>query len=243
MTLAILQARCSSSRFPGKVLAQLHGRAMILRQIERIRSSKKIDLLVVATSDDESDDDLSRLLEGANVVVRRGPLNDVLERFKLVVDEFAPDTIVRLTADCPLTDSAVIDEVITAHLSSNSDYTSNTMSPTYPDGLDVECISAVAFYRLLELKLTAREREHVTMGLYGRSGMFTLENVAQTPDLSDLRWTVDVPDDLEFVKSIYRELYDENSQFGQTEIVNLLAERPELNRTAHDIARNAGSTL
>lgn len=216
---------------------------MILHQIERIRSSKKIDHLVVATSNDESDDDLARLLEGANVIVRRGPLDDVLERFKLVVDEFAPNTIVRLTADCPLTDPAVIDAVITAHLSSNKDYTSNTLSPTYPDGLDVECVSAGAFYRLLELELTGREREHVTMGMYERSGMFTLENVAQTPDLSDLRWTVDVPDDLEFVKSVYQELYDENGQFGQTEIVNLLAERPELNRTTHDIARNAGSAL
>lgn len=241
MILAILQARCSSTRFPGKVLAPLHGRAMILRQLERIRRSRQIDHVVVATSVDSSDDDLARLLESEGVCVRRGPLDDVVGRFKLVFDEFEPDTVVRLTADCPLADPVVIDDIVTAHLSSGSDYTSNTLKPTYPDGLDVECMRADAFRRVAVLDLTEREREHVTMAIYGRPQTFTLENVTQATDLSHLRWTVDVPDDLDFVREVYRLLYDDNSEFGQAEVYDLLAKRPELNRTNLDVARNAGS--
>lgn len=241
MILAVLQARCSSTRFPGKVLASLHGKAMILRQIERIRRSQCIDLVVVATSVDPSDDELVRLLEAEDVCVRRGPLDDVVARFKLVVDEFAPSTIVRLTADCPLTDPVVIDRVISAHLESGNDYTSNTLPPTFPDGLDVECISASAFARIIALDLEGSEREHVTMGIYGRPEVFTMGNVVQTPDLSNLRWTVDVPEDLDFVRSVYQELYDESSEFGQSDVCGMLAMRPELNRTNHDVARNSGS--
>lgn len=241
MILAVLQARCSSTRFPGKVLAPLLGEPMILRQIERLRHSKRIDTLVVATSIDPSDDVLVDVLESAGVKVRRGPLDDVVARFGSVVSEFAPDTIVRLTADCPLADPGVIDEVIDNHLASGSDYTSNTLPPTFPDGLDVECISAAAFQRLTRLPLTQREREHVTMGIYGRPEQFTRNTVRQDPDWSELRWTVDVPDDLRFVSAVYDRLYAEDREFGQAAILKLLAEQPQLSRTGHDVARNAGS--
>jgi spore coat polysaccharide biosynthesis protein SpsF len=240
MILAILQARCSSTRFPGKVLATVLGTPMILRQIERLRGSDLIDRLVVATSVDESDDELVATLEAAGVDVRRGSLDDVVGRFAGVVAEFPAEHIVRLTADCPLAYADVIDTVIRTHLREATDYTSNTIVPTYPDGLDVECISADAFGRLLTLPLTAREREHVTLGLYGRPNEFSLTNVAQVPDRSNLRWTVDIPDDLTFVQEIYGRLYDGDNAFGQESILRLLLEFPELNRTDQDLARNAG---
>ena len=109
MILGVLQARCSSTRFPGKVIAPLHGRPMILRQLERLAASRTLDRVVVATSVDPSDDPLADLLGAEGIEVRRGPLDDVLGRFALVVDEFAPDQVVRLTADCPLADPAVVD--------------------------------------------------------------------------------------------------------------------------------------
>ena len=240
MILAVLQARSSSTRFPGKVLADILGEPMILRQVERLRKSELIDHLVVATSADESDDELASTLTVAGVDVRRGSLDDVVARFAAVVDAFPADHIVRLTADCALADFGVIDTVIRAHLASGSDYTSNTLVPTYPDGLDVECLTAHAFARLFELPLTPREREHVTLGVYGRPEEFTLQNVSQSPDRSNLRWTVDVPDDLTFVRAIYERLYDGDSGFGQETILRLLADHPELNRTDQDLARNAG---
>jgi spore coat polysaccharide biosynthesis protein SpsF len=195
---------------------------------------------VVATSIDGSDDELVRVLDDAGVTVRRGPLDDVVGRFALVVDEFNPDQIVRLTADCPLTDPAVIDVVIDEHLERDGDYTSNTLTPTFPDGLDVECVSRTAFARLLALDLTPAEREHVTLGLYSRPDQFSLHNVTQSPDRSNLRWTVDVPADLDFVEAVYERLYDGDPGFGQNDILRLLSEHPELSRTDRDVARNSG---
>ena len=240
MILAVLQARCSSTRFPGKVLAPLLDRPMILRQIERVKKSELIDRLIVATSVDESDDELVELLADAAIEVGRGPLDDVVARFGLVAAGVEFDHIVRLTADCPLADPQVIDTVVRSHVRTLSDYTSNTLVPSYPDGLDLECLSAEAFARLLELPLTRREREHVTLGIYGRPDQFHLHNVSQMPDRSHLRWTVDVPEDLDFVRTIYERLYDEDNDFGQESILRLLADNPELNRTDQDLARNAG---
>jgi spore coat polysaccharide biosynthesis protein SpsF len=213
---------------------------MILRQVERLRSSQLIDHLVVATSVDESDDELVSVLAAAGIDVRRGSLDDVVARFAAVIGALPADHIVRLTADCPLADPDVIDTVVRAHLASGSDYTSNTLVPTYPDGLDVECLTARAFARLLELPLTSREREHVTLGVYGRPEQFTLNSVRQNPNRSNLRWTVDVPEDLTFVRAVYERLYDGDNGFGQEAIVRLLADHPELNRTDQDLARNAG---
>jgi len=240
MILGVLQARSSSTRFPNKVLAPLHGAPMIMQQLARLARSTRLDRVVVATSVDATDDDLVRVLEAASVEVRRGPLDDVVGRFALVVNEFRPEQIVRLTADCPLADPAVIDLVIDEHLASGSDYTSNTLAPTFPDGLDVECLTASAFDRLLALELSEREREHVTLGLYSRPDQFSLRNVAQKPDRSALRWTVDVPADLDFVRAIYARLYDGDPGFGQDQILDLLSRHPELGRTENDLARNSG---
>lgn len=241
MIVGVLQARLSSTRLPGKVLKDLHGEPMILRQIERLSHSTMLDKLVVATSTDPSDDVLVSLLESAGITVRRGPLDDVLERFAIVVQEFQPSTIVRLTADCPLADVIVIDHVIRRHLESGANYTSNVLEPTFPDGLDVECVTRDAFDDLLGGEVTAAEREHVTLGIYSQPQRFSLESVTQDPRHNGLRWTVDVQDDLDFVRSIYGFLYDGNHSFGQKEILDLLDQRPELSRTDSVETRNAGS--
>ena len=240
MILAILQARLSSTRLPGKVLEPILGAPMIVRQIERIRRSRRIDQLVVATSVDESDDPLWAELRERRIEVRRGPLDDVVARFEQVIEEFRPHSVVRLTADCPLTDASVIDTVIDSHLSSGSDYTSNTLQPTYPDGLDAEVFTNAAFARLVSAPLTVKEREHVTLGMYGHPSDFTLTSVSQQVDHSDLRWTVDVAADLEFARAVYSQLYDGNNGFDQEAILALLDRMPALNRTALDLARNAG---
>ncbi len=240
MILGVLQGRLNSTRLPGKVLRPVLGEPMIVRQVERLRRSACIDRLVVATSESASDDELARELDARNIEVRRGPLNDVVGRFAAVVDEFAPDVIVRLTADCPLADHAVIDAVISAHLRLGADYTSNTLQPTFPDGLDVECISADAFGRLRALPLTPREREHVTLGLYSRPDEYLLESYRQDPDRSSLRWTVDVADDLEFVRAVYAALYPMTPDFAQADILSLITSQPDLNRTEDDLARNTG---
>lgn len=235
MKLAILQARSSSTRLPGKVLAPILGTPMILRQIERIRRSALLDDLVLATSTDSSDDELASVVAGQGITVRRGPLDDVFSRFALVVDEFRPKAIVRLTGDNPLADPAVIDAVLEGHLAAGADYTSNSRVRSYPYGLDVECVADGAFARLRELDLDAAEREHVTMALYGRPGLFATHAVVQEQDVSTLRWSVDYPEDFAFVTAVYEHLYPHNPVFGQQDVLDLIDAHPELRHTVDDV--------
>jgi spore coat polysaccharide biosynthesis protein SpsF len=139
-TLGILQARMTSSRLPGKVLAPILGVPMIGRQIERLRLASALDGLVVATSVDASDDELVSYLEVLGVPVIRGSLSDLIGRFVAVLDAYSPTVVVRLTADCPLASPAVLDRVVGESHSRDLDYVSNTMVPTYPDVVDVEVV-------------------------------------------------------------------------------------------------------
>jgi spore coat polysaccharide biosynthesis protein SpsF len=238
--LAILQARSSSTRFPNKVLADLAGDAMIIQQINRLKKSKLINKIVVATSIDSSDDLLADLLESAEIPYYRGSLDNVLERFIEVIRIEKPKVVVRLTADCPLTDPSVIDLVISRHLASRSDYTSNTISPTFPDGLDVECVSPSALMDLHKASPTEIECEHVTYGLYSRPGFCAIESVKQDDDHSNLRWTVDIPEDLDFVRLVYAEFAPDYSSFTQEDLINLARLKPEFIRTDSILERNAG---
>ncbi len=238
-TIAIVQARMTSTRFPGKVLADIMGKPMVLRQLERIAQSALIDQIVLATSSHPTDDVLAEVVTQHGIDVVRGDLNDVLKRFIQVIDIYNPDVVVRLTADCPLASPQVIDKVIEHFRSSHADYVSNTMSPTYPDGLDVEAVKAEVLRKVAQLSTDAVEREHVTLGVYRRPELFTIENVENEIDLSDLRWTVDTKEDFEFIQKIYEDLYPKNPNFDMDSVLDYLLRNPESNRTTSDAKRNA----
>lgn len=229
----------TSSRFPGKVLTPLLGEPMVIRQLERISRATTISDIVVATSTDRTDDELALRLEGWGVTVVRGSLDDVLGRFITVLDAYQPSTVVRLTADCPLASPAVIDMVVTSFGQSGADYTSNTMTPTFPDGLDVEVVRAEALRRVAGMSSDPAEREHVTLGVYRRPDLFSIENVTGPDDLSELRWTVDTRADFDFVKGVYQELWPANPEFDVAEILGYLERHPERRRTTADDVRNA----
>ena len=238
-TLAIVQARMSSSRYPGKVLAPLAGQPMILRQLERIQRAETLDGIVVATSIDASDDELAQLIKvnGFNVV--RGDLDDVLARFIKVIDQYQPETVVRLTADCPLISPKVIDQVVTRFQQGDCDYASNTMTPTYPDGLDVEVVKASVLQEVYGTSTDKNEREHVTLGVYRQPDKYRIANFAGEVDISYLRWTVDTPEDYAFIKAIYDDLYAKNPNFDIDDVISYLQGHPERTRTAKDAIRNA----
>ncbi|MDD2818502.1 MAG: glycosyltransferase family protein [Candidatus Nanopelagicales bacterium] len=238
-TTAIVQARMSSTRFPGKVLADLAGAPMIIRQLERLRRSAAIDQIVVATSTDPSDDSLVDLLIKEQIPVVRGSLDDVLERFVQVLDEYPSETVVRITGDCPLISPEVMDDVIAFFFNSKADYASNTMNPTFPDGLDVEVVRAKVLRAIHEISTDGAEREHVTLGIYRRPETFTIANFEGRDDTSELRWTVDTPEDLNFVRGVFAELYPMNPQFELAEIHEYLQRHPDRNRTVRDAKRNA----
>lgn len=217
--LAILQARMNSTRLPGKVLKPLLGIPMLQRQIERIKRSKMIDKLIVATSDQDSDNPIRFLCENNGIPVFRGSLDDVLDRFYQCALSNAPNHIVRLTGDCPLADPLLIDEIISYHLTEKNDYTSNTLEPTYPDGLDVEvfCFSVLKT-TWIESELPS-EREHVTPYIYKQPDKFKLGSFKNNTDLSHLRWTVDEEVDYEFVQKVYTKLYPDNPTFGTLDLL------------------------
>jgi spore coat polysaccharide biosynthesis protein SpsF len=237
--LGVLQARMTSSRLPGKVLEPILDVPMIGRQIERLQRSSLLDDLVVATSTDPSDDELCDYVSSLRVSIVRGSLQDVLSRFEMAINQFRPDNIVRLTADCPLTSPHVIDEIIDAFLNSNVDYLSNTLQPTFPDGLDVEVVRAETISQGAREFTDGPEREHVTLGIYRRPDQFRVANFSHGSDLSGLRWTVDTHDDLEFVRAVYARLYPQSPNFDVSDILDLLKREPDLTRTTVEGVRNA----
>jgi spore coat polysaccharide biosynthesis protein SpsF len=234
--LAILQARTSSTRLPGKVLKPLAGAPMILRQIERVRRARRIGRLVVATSDDVSDDGLARTLSAADVAVHRGPLDDVLARFTGALAAFGPaDHVVRLTGDCPLADPTVIDSTIETVTAADADYGSNTPPDasfpggrTFPKGLDVECMKASALIAAAARAATPQEREHVTWALHRRPDLYRQAFLSQGADEGEVRWTVDYPDDYAFAAAVYDALYPAKPAFSSDDIRALMHTRPEL---------------
>lgn len=237
-TLAVLQARMSSTRLPGKVLAPLAGEPMIIRQLERIQRAEFLDGIVVATSTDQTDDILVQVVSQIGIPVVRGSLRDVLTRFISVIDEYEPDAIVRLTADCPLTSPRVIDQVINQFWASGADYSSNSLIPTYPDGLDVEVVKACVLRKIARNATDPSEREHVTLGIYRRKDQFFVENVMGDKDLSRLRWTVDNREDYAFVSAIYDELHSLKPEFDTQDVLAYLERYPDRNRTDEDAMRN-----
>ncbi len=228
MIAAVLQARMSSSRLPGKVLKPILGQPMICRQLERIQQATSLDSIIVATSSEPVDDPIVKAVAPLNIRCFRGSLDDVLDRFFRAAESSSADHIVRLTADCPLVDSRILDDVVETHLAESRDYTSNFLERRYPDGLDVE----IATFRSLEQAwrestLTA-DREHVTPFIYRQPGRFSLGSVRCDRDLAAQRWTVDHPEDLEFVTKVFEALYPESTNFSMWNVMELLERRPEL---------------
>ena len=236
MILAVLQARMSSSRLPGKVMRPVAGAPMILRQIERVRRARRIDRIVLATSTHDSDTPLAEGVEAAGIAVWRGPLEDVLARYLGALDAFGPaDHLVRLTGDCPLADPEVIDAVIALHLERGADYAANTPAHrTYPKGLDVEVMRADCLRQAGREGLDPYEREHVTPYLYRHPELFDLKFLSQAAQEGEVRWTVDRPDDLQFVQAVYDALYPGCPDFTSDAVRELLAGRPDLQALGGD---------
>ncbi len=228
MILAILQGRLSSRRLPGKVLRPILGRPMIVQQIERLRRCRFLDGLVVATSNDQSDDTIAATCADEDLPCVRGPLNNVLARFCKVVEQYRPDHVVRLTADCPLADWDVIDALIQRHLDTDADYSTNALQRTFPKGLDCEVIRADVLRRINEETRSPFDREHVTPFVYRDASGYSISHLTQDRDTSFLRWTVDLPSDFTFATKIYEHLYPDNSSFTSADVLDLLQRQPEL---------------
>ena len=238
MIVAVLQARMSSSRLPGKVLKPILGKPMLELHIERINRCHLIDSLIVATSDHPKDDCIANLCEQLDINCFRGSLPNVLERIYLAAQPLNPAHVVRLTGDCPVADPEVIDAVINKHLSSGADYCSNCHPHSFPDGLDVEVMQFSALEQAAKDANTDYQKEHVTPFILQHPELFKLENYTDQQDFSHLRWTVDEAEDFELITHFYQELYPTNPQFKMRDILALLAKKPELSQINSHFKRN-----
>lgn len=230
-TIAIIQARMSSTRLPGKVLKIAAGRPLLERMVERVRQAKLVDEVWVATTVDPTDDELSSFCEAHQIPVYRGNLHDVLDRYYQLSKQQNADVIVRLTGDCPLIDPDLIDEVITAFLREKVDFACNRLPPpfsrTYPIGLDIEVCSFSALETAWKNAVEKHEREHVLPYLYEVPGRFKTYQLNYGENLGELRWTVDTPEDLEVIRSIYDHFKGRND-FSWLEVLGLYRNHPEL---------------
>jgi spore coat polysaccharide biosynthesis protein SpsF len=235
--LAILQARMSSRRLPGKVLLPLAGRPMLARQIERVRRSQLLTRLLVATSKEPADEAIIALASTLGVDCYAGSLEDVLDRFYGAAAGYQPSHIVRLTGDCPLTDWQLIDGVVRLGLEGGYDYASNVLRRTWPDGLDVEIMTFAALELAWREATDPRCREHVTPFFYEQPHRFRLGGLQQNVDLSSLRWTVDERADYDFASRVYAALYPTKPDFTTADILAYL----QAHRTTDSSASSAAS--
>lgn len=206
--VAIVQARMTSTRLPRKVLVDIEGAPMLSRVVERIRRSRRVSGVVVACTDRRDDDPVAAWCASAGVPIFRGSETDVLGRYAGAAARFGADVIIRITADCPLLDAEVLDRAVDELIDHpGTDYASNVIERSYPRGLDVEVFTREALARMDRLGRSAASREHVTIPVrleYPEA--FVVRHVRHPVDDSDLRWTVDTADDLEFVRLVYRAL-------------------------------------
>lgn len=230
--VAIIQARMNSSRLPGKVLQDVAGRTMLARVVRRVRRATRIDRVVVATTCGAKDDAIVDECCRLGVAWFRASATDVLSRYYYAARAFRAKTIVRITSDCPLIDPGLIDQVVGEFQAVRPDYASNCLQRTWPRGMDTEIMSSAALARAWREADLPYERTHVTPYIYMPPRRFRLHSVRGPEDHSDLRLTVDTPDDLALIRAIHASL-NRDDDFTWREAVELLAAEPwlrELNK-------------
>jgi spore coat polysaccharide biosynthesis protein SpsF len=252
-TVAIIQARMGSSRLPGKVLMDIAGKLMIQRVVERARRAETLDLVSIATTIDPSDNPIAAFTISTGVACTRGNLHDVLDRYYHAARLHNADVVVRITADCPAIDPALVDQTVNTLIDGGYDFVANRLPPpfprTFPIGLDVEVCTFAALQRAWREANQPFQREHVMPFVYegvkldGQQPIPNTENYSlstgisphgfkiallnHSPDYGSLRWTVDTAEDLEMMRRIFNFLEDKND-FTWYDLLAIVHKHPEL---------------
>lgn len=242
MIIAITQARLSSTRLPEKVLKPLTGDTVLGIHLKRLKKSKLINKIVVATAKEPGNEKLIQEAKQNHVEVFEGNLHDVLDRFYQTAKFYQAKIIVRLTSDCPLIDAELIDELIKKFLESGADYASNCLVPTYPDGFDAEVFSFNALEKAWKEATLTSDREHVTPYLWRNSNLkegklFKAVNLANPNDFSQYRLTLDNQEDYQLLTNLTKELGTDKSWKTYTDY---LISHPEILKINEHLKRNSG---
>ena len=240
MVISIMQARMGSKRLPGKVLKTIKGKTLLELYLNRVKPSKLINKIVVATTDLEQDNTIEDLVVRLGFECFRGSEKDLLDRYYKCACSYNAEVIVRITPDDPFVDYQVVDRGISIFLENDVDFVTNHLTPTFPEGLDVEIYSFSAIEKLWHQAKLLSEREHVFPYIQNHPEEFRIINFTQEEDFSHLRWTIDYECDYEMTKVIYEHLYDQKKLFLQKDIIQLLQKNPEIPEMNAHIQRKEG---
>jgi spore coat polysaccharide biosynthesis protein SpsF len=240
--IAITQARYGSSRLPGKVLMKIGEKTLLQIHLERVLKSTLINKLIVATTQEPQSEEIIEIANSLGCTTYQGSLNDVLERFYYAALPEKPDYVVRITSDCPLIDAEIIDCVITKCIESNVDYVSNTLRPTFPDGVDVEVFKFSALKKAFEQAQLPSEREHVSSYIwknsdYNGAKLFSAHCFKSEIDYSRFRITVDTQEDYLLLKKLINLLGD---NLSWQNYVDYLVDNEDITKINSNNTRNAG---
>ncbi|OOO02591.1 MAG: 3-deoxy-manno-octulosonate cytidylyltransferase [Chromatiales bacterium USCg_Taylor] len=237
MNVIVIQARMGSTRLPGKVMLDLCGAPLIVRMLERVQRIRTPARIVVAVTTEAADDCLFDVCRARGFEVFRGHPTDLLDRHYQGARAYGAEVVAKVPSDCPLIDPAIIDAVFERFAQGDCDYASNLHPPSYPDGNDAEVMSMSALASAWREAAQGFEREHTTPFLWEHGERFRLANVAWDPRPGDApvqdysmshRWTLDYPEDYEFIRRVYAALYPRNPAFGLEDILRLLERAPDL---------------
>lgn len=237
--MAIVQARMGSTRLPGKVMMDLLGEPVLVRDVTRLRRSKLLDEIIIATTTLTADNLIVSLCKDRGWLYYRGDENDVLDRYYQAARAYNADVIVRITSDCPMIDPVIVDQVVTTFINiPDIDYVSNILPPrTFPRGLDTEVMTFDTLERAWTEYKDPKLREHVTPYIYRNPVKFHIHGVVNDKDLSSHRWTLDTPKDLLFIRTVYEHFG--NDRFTWVDVLEYLDEHPEVVRINNEIQQKA----
>lgn len=238
MITAIIQARVSSTRLPGKVLENFSGNTLLGHIINRLAYSKYISNIIVATTTNPADDALVEWLELNKVSYFRGNESDVLNRYFEAAKKFNASHIARITSDDPFKDPEIIDAVASLYLEESLDFAFNNKPPSFAEGLDTEIFSFRALSLAEENAKDPFEREHVTQFFYRNPEKFKQKNLLSPIDFSQFRWTIDTLEDMTMAKVVYEALYKPGKIFLTNEILSLIESRPEIAQINQGVKRS-----
>jgi len=235
--VVIIQARMGSSRLPGKILEDIEGQPMLWHIVNRVKTCKLIDEIVVATTVEKNDDQVEEFCKKNDIEVFRGSEADVLDRYYQVAQLYKADVIARITGDCAVIDPKVTDRVVASYLENQDscDFASNALNRTYPYGVETEVTSFEVLKSAWENAKEERYREHVMPYIIDHPELFHLKSVESNEDLSYLRWTVDQKEDLELIREIYKRLYSPGKIFYMEDILELVSKEPHLKEINKDV--------
>ena len=228
--VATIEARMTSSRFPGKVLMEACGKPMLQHMIERLQRVPSLDGIVVATTGNDADVPIVNLAQRMGVGFFQGSEYDVLLRVLHSARAYDIDVIVEMTGDCPLIDPALVEDCIRGYQVAGVDYVSNVLERTYPRGMDTQVFATEVLADVADRTVDPEDHEHVSIFIYSHPEIYSLKNMPGPPELTNpgLGLTLDTPEDLELIRRIFETLYPNNPNFTLADILAVLKDNPTL---------------